>query len=170
MSSPLDIIGGMFAGFGIVQERGDQANAYLDDVQAYNQQIAYVQKVGARKLDLLSQDQSSFNGRKEAMFAKAGVGFDSTVLNSLAGDRVEQFNEQSAVKAETEQNLRDLRTQAAQASARADSLLDPWNTFVSVLGGTMPYAKNAVTGIDSESANTSKISSRGMGVNYRSKY
>lgn len=166
MGNPaMDIIGGMFAGFGIIQERGDMANAYLDDVATYDRQIQYVTNVGARKLNLLQQDQQTFLGRKKAMFAKAGVGFDSTVLNSLAGDRVEQINESAALRAETEQNLRDLRTKRNQASARADSLLDPWNTFVSVLGGVMPAASNAAVGMGNQNVQETNP----KGINYRSR-
>lgn len=132
------VIQGAFGTVGSMRSQKAQMQAHAQNAQAYQEQADYIQEVGKRKLRLLGRTQEQEYQKQVSQFAKAGVGFNGSVLEFLSDTKVEQRAERFAVDREIKQEVNFARRRATQEEARADNVAEwsNFNTAGSFLGST----------------------------------
>lgn len=139
MGAGAGVIGGSANAIGQIKADGDEAAAHRKNAMEYENNAAYIERVGKRKLSLLEREQGQFVDRQKSAFAKSGISFDGSVIDFIADTKVEQLRERKAVEMETFMEARFMRSKAAQSTSRAETLQQGklFKGVTSFLGGYM---------------------------------
>ena len=128
----LTVLSAGISAYSNLRQQASQADAANRNAMALAEQQELFKFAQRRKIELTGKDHMSFNGRKRAMLARAGISMEGTALELLASDKHEQDIELSVLRTEGEYRQRILDNQISSYVQQARDASNPLNTILTL--------------------------------------